>query len=50
MPSRVKFFLSLACLAAAAGGYLLMVHLGQTAPSYAVTECTMTCSRLTPAR
>ena len=36
MPHRVKFMLSLVALAAAAGGYLLMVHLGQTLPSYAV--------------
>lgn len=36
MPARIKLILSLACLAAAAGGYWLMVHLGQTVPSYAV--------------
>jgi hypothetical protein len=36
MPPRVKFGLSVACLVAAAGGFLLMVHLGRTAPSYAV--------------
>jgi hypothetical protein len=36
MPHRVKFLLSLACLLTAACGYLFMVHLGQTGPSYAV--------------
>lgn len=36
MPHRVKFVLSLACLLTAAGGYVFMVHLGKTGPSYAV--------------
>jgi hypothetical protein len=36
MPPRVKLMLSLACLLTAACGYLFMVHLGQTGPSYAV--------------
>ena len=36
MPNSVKFLLSLACLATAAGGYAFMVHLGQRGPSYAV--------------
>jgi hypothetical protein len=36
MPPRIKLLLSLACLLTAAGGYLFMVHLGQTGPSYAV--------------
>jgi hypothetical protein len=36
MPHRIKFLLSLACLVAAGCGYLFMVHLGQTGPSYAV--------------
>lgn len=36
MPNHIKLMLSLACLGAAAGGYWLMVHLGQTVPSYAV--------------
>ncbi len=36
MPHRVKFFLSLACLLTAAGGYFFMVYLGQKGPSYAV--------------
>jgi hypothetical protein len=36
MPSRIKFLLSLACLATAACGYVFMVHLGQRGPSYAV--------------
>ncbi len=35
MPTRIKLLVSLACLATAAGGYFLMVHLGQTGPSYA---------------
>jgi hypothetical protein len=36
MPHHVKFMLSLACLLTAAGGYIFMIHLGQTGPSYAV--------------
>lgn len=36
MPHHIKILLSLACLLTAAGGYLFMVHLGQTGPSYAV--------------
>jgi hypothetical protein len=36
MPPRIKLMLSLACLLTAACGYLFMVHLGQTGPSYAV--------------
>jgi len=36
MPHHVKFMLSLACLLTAAGGYVFMVHLGKTGPSYAV--------------
>lgn len=36
MPHRIKFLLSLGCLAVAAGGYFFMVHLGQKGPSYAV--------------
>jgi hypothetical protein len=36
MPPRIKLMLSLACLVTAACGYLFMVHLGQTGPSYAV--------------
>jgi hypothetical protein len=35
MPHHIKFMLSLACLATAAGGYFFMVSLGQTGPSYA---------------
>jgi hypothetical protein len=36
MPNHIKLVLSLACLIAAAGGYWLMMHLGRTAPGYAV--------------
>ncbi|MFB9262457.1 hypothetical protein ACFFWD_04625 [Bradyrhizobium erythrophlei] len=36
MPSHIKFLLSLACLATAACGYVFMVYLGQSGPSYAV--------------
>lgn len=36
MPHHVKLMLSLACLLTAAGGYIFMIHLGQTGPSYAV--------------
>jgi hypothetical protein len=36
MPPRIKLMLSLACLLTAACGYLFMIHLGQTGPSYAV--------------
>lgn len=36
MPHRIKLMLSLICLLTAAGGYLFMVRLGQTGPSYAV--------------
>jgi hypothetical protein len=36
VPPRIKLTLSLACLLTAACGYLFMVHLGQTGPSYAV--------------
>jgi len=36
MPHRAKFILSLACLATASWGYLMMVHIGQVVPSYAV--------------
>lgn len=36
MPNHVKLMLSIACLAASAGGYIFMTKLGQTAPSYAV--------------
>ena len=36
MPNLVKLILSLACLATAAGGYTLMVSLGQHGPSYAI--------------
>jgi hypothetical protein len=36
MPQHIKILLSLACLLTAAAGYVFMVHLGQTAPSYAI--------------
>jgi hypothetical protein len=36
MPPQIKLLLSAACLLTAACGYLFMVHLGQTGPSYAV--------------
>jgi hypothetical protein len=36
MPYRVKFIISVVWLAAAAGGYLFVAHLGETIPSYAV--------------
>jgi hypothetical protein len=36
MPPRIKTLLSLACLITAAAGYVFMVYLGQTGPSYAV--------------
>ena len=36
MPPQIKFLLSATCLLTAACGYLFMVHLGRTGPSYAV--------------
>ena len=36
MPYRAKLFLSLVWLAAAAGGYVFVAHLGETFASYAV--------------